>query len=108
MLEHLHQLMVSLLLVCRLIGQFAQSVVRSTRFACETIFRSMSHRYCLVRSPIGCVAQSMEGWPLGGRNPQTAYFSGQQQARLLLQARSSLTAEDESSQSIFALGQSRL
>lgn len=102
MLDFLHQLMVSLLLVYQRVGRFAQGVASATRTACETAVRSMSFRYYLMRGPIGCVVLPIDGWPLGGRNPQTNYFSGQQRARLLLHARSSLTSEDEISQSTIA------
>ena len=102
MLEYLHQSMVSLLLVYQRVGRFAQGVASATRTACETLVRSMSFRYYLKRGPIGCVVQPIDGWPLGGRNPQTNYFSGQQQARLLLHARSSLTSDDEISQNAIA------
>ncbi len=75
MLELMHQLIVSLLLVGRWFGRAGQSLWLETCSLCEAVVRSMSRRDCLVRSQWCCAVQPIEGWPPGGRNQLTAYFS---------------------------------
>ncbi len=106
MLEFVHQLIVSLLLVCRRFRRIGQMLWLETCSLCETVVRSMSHRDCLECSQWSCLVQPFDGWPLGGRNQLTAYFSCRRR-QLLLQVGNRLAVCVALSQGEFALARAR-